>query len=140
MQICSCKVRLAGSLNMQIPKARVSVAEIAVLQAVHGQDAVTDIKPLRMTKESHAAEVDRLKLFYGPEIIKHLFPGLSPRLPVKLADVGLSSDGAPDEPEIQVNDVEDAGDRVSREMALDAGLPWPPVKPKEAPVLAQKAA
>lgn len=140
MQICSCKVRLGGSLNMQIYKPRVSVAEIAVLQAIHGGDAVQSIKPVRMTKESHAVEAERLRLFFGPEVIARLWPGLNPRLPVKLSDIGIGEDGIGEDVEAQVNDPEDAGDTVSRHLAEAAGLPWPPVKPKEAPVTPNKKA
>ncbi|OFX03283.1 MAG: hypothetical protein A3E78_12165 [Alphaproteobacteria bacterium RIFCSPHIGHO2_12_FULL_63_12] len=58
-------LRLGGSLSHVIPKPDVTAPEIMVLRAIHGADAVVDIKPTRMDKTSHRAERERLENVYG---------------------------------------------------------------------------
>ena len=102
MQDCDVTVRLSGSLLHTVQKTKVTPAEIQVLRAVHGQDAVVDIMPTRINKRSHAVEFERLSAIYGSgnplepsdggpshNIVARCFPGVSPRLPVHLKDIGL---------------------------------------------------
>lgn len=90
MQHCRCKVFLDGDRNHEVLMADVTVAEIVVLRAVHGGDAVTDIQPTRMTKTNHAEEFARLQHRYDRKQVKvaELFPGANPKLPVNMKDIG----------------------------------------------------
>lgn len=100
MQLCEVMVRLAGSVQHTVPKQNVTPAEIVILQRIHGTDAVTDIRPTRMDKRSHADEYERLQRIYGKNgrttvegepsvLLDRLFPGAIKKLPVTLKDIGL---------------------------------------------------
>ena len=112
MQECSVMVRLGGSLNHTVPLPVVTPAQIQILRAIHGQDAVVDIVPGKFNKRRQEEELARLSGLYGKgsgmegldaketgNIVARLFPGVSPRLPVHLKDIGLghliTKDGAP---------------------------------------------
>jgi len=100
MQICECEVRLGASVQHTVLKSEVTPAEILILQAIHGQDAVVGIKPKKMDKRPNADELERLHNLYGREtegirdagngnLIAKLFPGINPSLPVSLKDIGM---------------------------------------------------
>lgn len=99
MQHASCLVALGGDITFTVLKPDVTVPEIALLKAIHGADAVRDIKPTFMDKRPHAEERERLTLEYGhardhkdEPIISKIFPGLG-ALPVTFRDIGLDLDG-----------------------------------------------
>lgn len=87
MQRCNVTVRLAGDVGNTVPKIGVSVAEIAVLRAIHGSDAIVDIKPIENDKTPHRDERNRLSLIYGRGIVDKIFPGQFAKLPVTLKDI-----------------------------------------------------
>lgn len=95
MQHASCMVALGGDITFTVFKPDVTVAEIAILKAIHGADAVRDIEPTYSDRRSHAEERERLTLEYGvardhkdEPVIAKLFPGLSP-LPANFSDIGI---------------------------------------------------
>ena len=65
MRLYSCKVRLGGSLYNEVLKSEVTAAEIHILRALHGNDAVIDVKEIGKNKISQPEERDRLTLEYG---------------------------------------------------------------------------
>ena len=100
MQICDCDVLLAGSRNHVVRKNRVSVAEIEVLRAMHGDDAVLNIQPRETKKIASRDELERLRRRYrrqlntaGTEgrksVVDAVYPGNNPTLPTTLADIGV---------------------------------------------------
>lgn len=100
MQHASCQIALNGDITFTVVKPDVTVAEIALLRAIHGADAVRNIEPTFMDKRPHAEERDRLAREYGnakdhddKPYLPQLFPGLSP-LPVTFRDIGLDIDGS----------------------------------------------
>lgn len=100
MQHCSAVVRLRGETQFEVAKPDVTVAEIVVLRAIHGQDAVVRIQPTRMCKTPHAQEIERLRGIYatdpkGAELISGLWPGFNPRLPVSLKDIEIAASEPP---------------------------------------------
>ena len=105
MQHASCTVALNGDITYTVHKPDVTVAEIAVLRAIHGPDAVRDIQPTYMDKRPHAEERERLTLEYGNAkdhddvtIVSKVFPSFS-QLPVTFRDIGLDIDGSERETE-----------------------------------------
>jgi hypothetical protein len=99
MQHASCTVALNGDITYTVFKPDVTVAEIALLKAIHGEGAVSDIQPTFMDKRPHADERERLTHEYGAAkdhkdepLIKQLFPGLS-ALPATFKDIGLDIEG-----------------------------------------------
>lgn len=109
MQICSATIRLAGSVQNTVFRSDLTPAEILVLQAIHGNDAVIDILPIEKVERSQNVEWDRLTSRYdrsgGPDtpdgkedvsIVSRLFPGAVKRLPVTLSEIGLETNEAPE--------------------------------------------
>lgn len=93
MQRVNCTVRLSGDTGNTVLKSDVTVAEVAVLRSIHGNESVVDIKPVRQCKTPHREERDRLSLIYGAPRVAALFPGMIPRLPVSLDDIALVIEG-----------------------------------------------
>lgn len=116
MQLANIMVRLGGSLLNTVHVANASPAEILVLRAIHGDDAVTDVRPTKFTPKRHDAEFERLATKYdraasmaapGSEkspLLSRLFPGAIKKLPERLADVGMPD---LDEPEDDDDDADE---------------------------------
>lgn len=64
MHICSCLVAIGGDLSNKVYRARVTVPEIQVLQFIHGQGSVTEIKLLGNERIDQMGERDRLQNQY----------------------------------------------------------------------------
>lgn len=108
MQLYDCKLRLGGAVTNEIRKYKITAAEIMFLRALHGEDAVVDVKAAGSDKRSHAEERARLKeIYFAPalttdernktkmELFRNLFGHDSMDLPVKLPDM----EGIAPEPE-----------------------------------------
>jgi len=68
VKLYSIKLRLAGSVANEVRKSDVTAAEIEVLRAIHGADAVSDIVETGEVKRDSAAERQRLYARYaGPQ-------------------------------------------------------------------------
>ena len=92
MQLVHCTVNLNGDPRKQVRRVNVSVPEIMILQAIHGDDAVIEME--YAGERDSTDEKERLDKFYGgkQEIldkIKELFPGARPQFPQKLTDIGI---------------------------------------------------
>jgi hypothetical protein len=88
MEHANVEIRLAGSLENTVRK-EVSAPEIAVIKALHGHDAVVNIKKSRVSPIDQAAERSILERKYGEETIARFFPGVASKLPTTLAEVGV---------------------------------------------------
>lgn len=64
-KLYDCKLRLGGSVLNEIPKEGVTAPEIEVLRAIHGSDAVVDIKSAGEVERSSADERARLHQVYA---------------------------------------------------------------------------
>lgn len=101
MELANCMLALGGDRGYTVPKFNVTPAEIAVMCAIHGGDAVHDIAPTgETTKRSKSEEIERLMFLYGKAkdedgklLVGKVFPGgaLSP-MHETLADLGLPED------------------------------------------------
>jgi hypothetical protein len=88
MQTADCLVKLGGDAGNTVPKFALTVSEIAVLQLVHGSDAVVDVRPRGTIERSHREERQRLVQAYGREqdgvwrapAVDQLFPGAAAHL------------------------------------------------------------
>lgn len=96
MQTANIILSLGGDSGNQVPKYGVTAAEIAVLQAIHGNDAVADIEPLGDVQRSHRDERARLLAIYGRmrdqrdvSPVSILFPGVAARVFETLAELDL---------------------------------------------------
>ncbi len=95
MQTCTCDIRLGGDPGLQVRRTDVSVAEIMVLRAIHGDDSVINVIGHAGERRNALEERTRLRQFYsartedGRSVVDALFPGAMPQLPTKLSEIGL---------------------------------------------------
>src|SRR5690348_18070114 len=106
MEIGTCLVRLNGDRNMEIVKKDVTPAEVAILRARHGNDAVLSVQAKHMDKRSHREEAARLIERYGKKVFEAAFPGALPQLPVYFKDVEVV-------PEIAVQEADRSEEHTS---------------------------
>ena len=122
MQLSKIELRIGGSLLHTTIKTDVTPAEIMVLQRLHGNDAVVNVRPTRIdANRSHSREYDRLANLYdnaasasapGDEstrLLGQLFPGAMKKLPVTLEEIGMDSLGVPLEVDLDIG-ADDAPD------------------------------
>jgi len=102
MQHCSCNVTLNGDRNHLVHLEDVTVAEIEILRAIHGQHSVIDIEPTYTANATD--ELERLRRKYRrrvqtsaqqPQgnIVDMIYRGPRPSVPTVLADIGLDFKG-----------------------------------------------
>jgi len=93
MQTLNAMVALTGDRNNMVWKIGLTPAEILLLQALHGADAVIQIEPTGDTAREPAAEIARLKENYPlhHERIQNIwrdFPG--PAFPMRIDSLGIN--------------------------------------------------
>lgn len=95
MQTAKVLVNIGGDAGNMVPKT-VTAAEVAVLRAIHGEEAVHDIEPIGDEPVSQRDELDRLRQTYGRasdgesrSIVGLLFPGAGARVFENIAELGL---------------------------------------------------
>lgn len=121
MELCNATVRLNGSVGHTVEKIGLTPPEIAVLRAIHGEDAVVNIQPTRMDKRSHKVERDRLEKLYDPKLIASLFPGAMAQLPVALKDIGLGPSPTPQVAPVVIEDLPEPSEDDLKALGLDGG-------------------
>jgi hypothetical protein len=98
MQTANVLLALGGKRGETVPKYSVTPAEIAVLQYLHGADAVYDIDIQTDTVErTNRQEIERLRQFYsrrdGENVVSPavntLFPGVGASVPKTFAEMEL---------------------------------------------------
>lgn len=96
MELANCLVALGGDKGNTVPKTDVTPAEIAVLTAIHGLDAVFDIEPTgEEISRSVRDELDRLVRLYpakdedGALIVRQVYAGAAPVMHQTVEDLGL---------------------------------------------------
>lgn len=87
MQTANIMLALGGDKGNTIPKIGVTAAEIPVLQALHGNDAVTEIRPTADIARTNREERLRLLEVYGRlrdgkdvSPVSQLYPGAAARV------------------------------------------------------------
>ena len=97
MELANILLALGGDRNNTVPKYNVTPAEMAVLAAIHGADAVFDIVPTGETvARSFRDERDRLVQLYPAKdednnlVVGVVYPGSSPVLHTTIESLGFS--------------------------------------------------
>lgn len=96
MQRYSCNVRPGAELTHEVPRINISAAEIMVLQHIHGEGSVVNIRVGKGAgdKTTHKDEYDRLVEQYGLEkVAPVLGSGFAINLPNRLSDIGIAVEG-----------------------------------------------
>lgn len=101
LQTANILLAIGGDRGNTVPKYKVSAAEIALLRAIHGDEAVFDIEPLDepATEDgvalSNRAELTRLRFAYdmakveGVRVVDMLYPGAAARVFETLGELEL---------------------------------------------------
>ena len=93
MQICNITVAIGGDAGMTVHKERVTVPEIMLLRAVHGEDAVRNIEVVEDADIDTADERSRLGSVYkNPETIIRDVLGAHGSLPKTLDEAGIDDE------------------------------------------------
>lgn len=79
--LCTCAIDIANEKLTIVHRDEtnpVAWAEIRVLQYIHGDDAIFDIRPVALgPRESPAREKERLSLIYGRDAVEAVYAGRS---------------------------------------------------------------
>lgn len=99
MQTADVFVSLGGDHGTTVPKYGITVSEIAVLRAIHGNDAVKEIEPKEEIDRGDREEIGRLREIYGHakiggadgqvSVMSELFPGAAARAFVSFDQLDL---------------------------------------------------
>lgn len=101
MQTANIMLAIGGDRGNTVPKYAVSVAEIMLLRAIHGDDAVFDVEPLEALAMdeglpvTNRGELNRLRRVYdakdadGNRVVDQLYPGAAARVFETLDEIGL---------------------------------------------------
>lgn len=129
MQICQCEVRLGGDMRRTVVKENVTVAEIRVLQNIHGADAVVNIRPVKVDRnfnhDEHRAELKRVYERGGitssnPDatagLVARLF-GAYGKLPERLREIGYNPQAAAEQLRAQAEEATRVAAALEREEA-----------------------
>lgn len=93
MQICSCTVAIGGEAGMTVAKDLITVPEIMVLRAIHGEDAVRNICVVDNKDVSSNEERDRLLSIYRmPEGVVKDTLGATGSLPKTIDESGIGDE------------------------------------------------
>lgn len=103
-KLYDCKVRLGGSVLNEVPKTGITAPEIEVYRAIHGSDAVVDVKLAGQVKRSDRDERARIEDLFAPagalgdvvakkkRMIADLFGHASNPLPKELVEQAVEED------------------------------------------------
>ena len=104
MQTANIMLAIGGDRGNTVPKYAISVAEIALLRAIHGEDAVFDVEPLETPAMdegvvvSNRAELNRLRRVYdakdadGNRVVDQVYPGAAARVFETLDEIDMPDD------------------------------------------------
>ena len=102
LQTANATVAIAGNIGQTVRKYAITAAEVAVLQVIHGDDAVTDIQILPgRVERSNRDELSRLREIYKKQqpsgkieapAVDQLFPGAAARVFETFDEMGLPDD------------------------------------------------
>lgn len=100
MKLYECKVRLGGSVADEVRKPTVTAAEINLLQEIHGEDAVVEVRETSHTATNDIPghprfgkprteddERDRLEAIYGEKLVGKVFGARTRRMTDLSVDV-----------------------------------------------------
>lgn len=95
-EIADVMVALGGDRINTVPRYDVTAGEIAVLQVIHGNDAVFDVKPKGTIDRKQRVERSRLQAIYGHardhdgnSQVERLYPGAAARVFERLDELIL---------------------------------------------------
>lgn len=85
-----CMVALAGDQGNTVYRHRgrpIVFPELPILQFLHGGEAITDVYVVGTWETNNNEVLERLDAIYTPEIVREVFPGARPSLPLSDSSV-----------------------------------------------------
>ena len=99
MKLYSCKVRIGGNVLNEVRKENATAAEIVLMRAIHGDDAVLEIEATGKVDRSDADERSRLlEAQFDTEVMGRVFGHSALGLPQEIAGVKDNIPGDGDAP------------------------------------------
>lgn len=99
MQLVNCMVALGGDIRNTVPKSGITVAEAAVLRAIHGPGGVFDVEVVGEETRNNRQELARLKKDYarardenGISHVEAIYPGAAARVFERVDELDLSDE------------------------------------------------
>lgn len=102
MENARVSISLSNDLNNVVYKDNVTPVEATVLRAMHGKGSVNIVYIESMDKRSHVQEFERVRNNYPKAQIDKLYPGESPKIPVRFSEIGMSEPQEITRPQIKV--------------------------------------
>lgn len=96
-QLLICDVALAGDIRNVVHRGvdnPVTFPERCVLEFLHGEGAITNVRDMGEVQRHQGDERKRLNAIYGSGIIDQLFPGVATSLPLRDTRI-VSFDSSP---------------------------------------------
>lgn len=84
-QLLRCLVALGGDQGNQVYRDRwrpIVFPELPLLQYLHGEEAVTEVFVVGQWETTQDEVLMRLQQIYSADVVKEVFPGARPRLPM----------------------------------------------------------
>ena len=112
MKYYNCRVRVGGNLNNEVPKSKISAAEVTVLREIHGFDAVVDLKEVSVSKKEQRSDKDE-RLYLARELVEEdekrgTFETRGPGYPATAIEAALGHKGQKLQQEIEDLAIEDS--------------------------------
>ena len=80
-----CLVAVGGDQGNQVYRDRtqpIVFPELPILQHLHGEEAITEVHVVGQWNTTNDEVLHRLQTIYDADVVKEVFPGTRPRLPV----------------------------------------------------------
>ena len=85
LDFCTCMIAIGGDVRQIVYRGEsnpVSVPEIDILLALHGESSVNNIEYCRTEPSTPGDEKNRLLAKYSPSVVNAIFPGRTPNMPM----------------------------------------------------------
>jgi len=120
MHWCTCKVNVAGQ-GFQVHEFNehgpVSWPEVHVLSAMHGEENIYEIKPVRVSETTARSEKERLIAKYGYKEVEKTFPGRVFRMEMQMPGESVDQlrvDSEGDRLAISDNSIDDVAEELDQ--------------------------
>lgn len=130
MQIANILLALGGDNTNTVPKYNVTPAEVAVLMAIHGEQAVMEIEPVGDVDRDNRDERSRLFSVYASAkdhdnnvVVRGMFPGVASRVPESFDELVLAPEQFKAEARLTAKSVNKKARVKTPEPKLDADEP-----------------
>ena len=102
MENARISIALSNDLNNVVYKDNVTPVEATILRTLHGKGSVNVVYIESMDKRSHNFEMERMRKQYPKSTIEKLYPGESPKIPVRFSEIGMTEPQEVARPQVRI--------------------------------------